>query len=55
MGSGSIPLKEIVTALEAGGYRGYYDVELIGEEIEATDYHDLLAQSKRAFDDLLPE
>jgi sugar phosphate isomerase/epimerase len=55
LGSGSIPLKEIVTALEAGGYRGYYDVELIGEEIEATDYHDLLAQSKRAFDDLLPE
>ena len=54
LGSGSIPLKEIVTALEAGGYRGHYDVELIGEEIEATDYQDLLKQSKRAFEDLLP-
>lgn len=53
LGEGAFPLREIVAALSAGGYRGYYDVELIGEEIEACDYEELLRQSRRAFADLL--
>jgi sugar phosphate isomerase/epimerase len=53
LGQGSIPLHAIVAALRRGGYDGFYDVELIGEEIESSDYRDLLAQSKRSAEELL--
>ena len=53
LGEGTIPLKQIVAALKAAGYDGYYDVELLGEEIEAADNHDLLEHAKQAFDDLV--
>lgn len=49
LGNGKVPLKQIVATLSAAGYDGYYDVELMGEEIEITDYRDLLEQSKQAF------
>ena len=52
LGEGSIPLKRIVAALSSAGYDGYYDVELMGEEIEVADYRDLLEQSKHAFTQL---
>lgn len=47
LGEGQVPLEAMLAALAAAGYEGYYDVELIGEEIENTDYHDLLGQSRR--------
>jgi sugar phosphate isomerase/epimerase len=53
LGEGVIPLKEIISALEQAGYDGFYDVELIGEDIETADYYELLAQSKQAFSQLL--
>lgn len=49
LGEGTIPLAAIVSALESSGYRGYYDVELMGEEIEVVDYHDLLEHAKQAY------
>jgi sugar phosphate isomerase/epimerase len=49
LGEGAIPLSEIVAAFEKSGYRGYYDVELMGEEIEAADYRELLEHSRQAF------
>ncbi len=49
LGEGNIPLGQIVDALSAAGYDGYYDVELLGEEIEASDYHELLEHAKQAF------
>jgi sugar phosphate isomerase/epimerase len=49
LGEGSIRLKEIVAALKAAGYDGYYAVELLGEEIETTDYLSLLEHAKTAF------
>lgn len=45
LGDGSIPLAEIVRVLRRAGYDGYFEVELMGEEIEACDYRDLLRQS----------
>lgn len=48
LGQGVLPLREIVAALRAGGYDGYYDVELLGEEIESVDYRELIANAKRA-------
>jgi len=53
LGEGNLPLAEIVAALKDGGYDGYYDVELLGEEIETSDYHDLLEHAKAAFKQLV--
>jgi sugar phosphate isomerase/epimerase len=52
LGEGLIPLKEIVSALLRSGYDGFFEVELMGEEIEAADYNDLLAQSQKVFQEL---
>jgi sugar phosphate isomerase/epimerase len=49
LGDGVVPLAEIVAALKTGGYDGYYDVELIGEELETADYSALLVHAKEAF------
>jgi hypothetical protein len=38
-----------VEALSAGGYRGYFEVKLIGEDVEAFDYRDLILHSKTMF------
>lgn len=53
LGQGVVPLKEIVAALRAAGYNGYYDVELLGEAIEPADYRSLLEHAKEAFTSLL--
>ena len=34
------------------GYDGYYDIELMGEDTESVEYHELLAHSQAAFTDL---
>jgi sugar phosphate isomerase/epimerase len=52
LGEGVLPLATIVSALRDGGYQGYFDVELMGEEIESSSYHQLLAGSRAAFDRL---
>lgn len=53
LGEGSVPLGQIVEAFKAAGYDGFYDVELLGEEIETIGYHQLLEHAKQAFDDLV--
>ncbi|HEX7448599.1 MAG TPA: sugar phosphate isomerase/epimerase family protein [Pirellulales bacterium] len=50
LGEGTLPLGEIVAALNSAGYTGYYDVELLGEEFETADYRELIEHSKRAFE-----
>ena len=54
LGEGNLPLADVVRTLEESGYQGFYDIELIGEEIERSDYQQLVAQSKQAFEKLLP-
>ena len=53
LGEGVVPLAAITAALQAAGYDGYYDVELLGEELEAADYVSLLEHAKTAFAGLL--
>jgi sugar phosphate isomerase/epimerase len=55
LGEGILPLSEIVGALKAAGYDGFYDVELLGEDVEASDYHSLLAHARTAYADLVGE
>jgi sugar phosphate isomerase/epimerase len=52
LGEGFIPLRDLVRALNQAGYRGFFEVELMGEEIEAADYRDLLGQTRATFDRL---
>ena len=53
LGDGIVPLAEVIAALSATGYDGDYDVELIGREIEATDYRELLRHSKAEYEKLI--
>lgn len=53
LGQGVLPLREIVTALRKAGYQGYFDVELIGEEIEASDYHALIEHTRSKYQELI--
>jgi sugar phosphate isomerase/epimerase len=53
LGEGNLPLREIVEVLKSMGYDGYYDIELMGEDLEDLDYMDLIVHSKHAFDDLI--
>jgi sugar phosphate isomerase/epimerase len=53
LGTGKVPLQEIVAAIEDTGYAGCYDVELLGEEIESGCYRRLIADSKATFEELL--
>jgi sugar phosphate isomerase/epimerase len=49
LGTGILPLAEIVGALAVGGFRGDYDVELFGEDVEWLDYAELISHSQRMF------
>ena len=52
LGSGRVPLLGIVTTLQDAGYSGAFDVKLMGQEIEGTDYWQLLEHSQTAFFEL---
>jgi sugar phosphate isomerase/epimerase len=54
LGKGTLPLRQIVAALQEAGYNGDYDVELMGEEIERMCYRELLRDCRQAFAELLP-
>jgi sugar phosphate isomerase/epimerase len=47
LGEGTIPLSDIVAGLMQEGYDGYYEVELLGEDVEADDYEMLLNHSRQ--------
>ena len=53
LGEGNLPLRDIIATLKSAGYNGYYDVELMGEDIEASGYVELLQHSKAAFEKLI--
>jgi sugar phosphate isomerase/epimerase len=49
LGEGVIPLREILSAIEATGYRGYYDVEIMSEQVWAMDPREVLDALKAGF------
>ncbi len=53
LGDGNLPLGQLVRAFVQSGYEGDFDVELMGEDIEASDYRDLIAHSHDAVAHLL--
>ena len=52
LGQGTVPLKEIIGALMSAGYAGDFDVELMGQEIETSNYAKLISHAKRTFEGL---
>ncbi len=48
LGHGFLPLPEILQSFQRGGYTGYYEVELLGEELEHFSYHHVLTQARQA-------
>ena len=50
LGKGNVPWREIVEALSGAGYDGYYDIELLGEDVEQEDYEQLIRCSKAALE-----
>ena len=53
LGQGVVPLSEIISQLLEAGYEGDFDVELVGQDIELSDYCNLLSTSRQAFAALL--
>ena len=49
LGKGILPLRAIFRALERGGYRGWYEVEIISDDLEALGYERALQQTRAAF------
>ena len=53
LGEGELPLQTILGALLDAGYQGDYDIELLGEDVEPTDYDELIDHSKQVFRSLI--
>lgn len=54
LGAGDIPLPGIIDALESSGYRGAYEIELMGPRIEPPVYADAVRRSVDYLENLLP-
>lgn len=52
LGEGRVPLREIVGLLLAGGYDGYLEAEVLGEEVEHLSYEHVLAHTHRFLTEL---
>jgi sugar phosphate isomerase/epimerase len=47
LGEGIVPVREIVNGLRGAGFNGFFDVELLGEDVEQIAYVDILEHSQR--------
>jgi len=54
-GDGVIPLREIVGAVERTGYDGLYEVEIMSDDLWASDYDHLLERCRAGLRDILCE
>jgi sugar phosphate isomerase/epimerase len=50
LGTGTVPLTDVLQTLQAIGYEGYCEVELMGPSMESLEYDEVLQQSKQFFD-----
>ncbi len=53
LGKGILPLPALFRALEAGGYRGWYEVEIVSDDLERMGYERALRHTRAAFARLL--
>lgn len=50
LGQGDIPLTEIMGSLEQAGYQGFYDIQILSEEVWNSNYGAVLKQCQAEFD-----
>ena len=53
LGRGILPLRALLRALERGGYRGWYEVEIISDDLERMGYERALRRTRAAFSRLI--
>lgn len=53
LGEGVVPLECMIRGLLSAGYDGYFDIELMGVDIELSDYHEVIRRSKQWLDSLI--
>ena len=53
LGTGVLPIRDLIAALVAGGFQGFFDVELMGEDVEDVDYGRILHHAKMALTELI--
>jgi sugar phosphate isomerase/epimerase len=49
LGRGVLPLRRLFRALERAGYRGWYEAEIISDDLEAMGYERALRHIRAAF------
>jgi sugar phosphate isomerase/epimerase len=49
LGRGILPLADILRTLERGGYRGWYEVEIISDDVERMGYERALKRTRASF------
>ncbi len=49
MGEGIIPVKRIIKDIKDTGYEGFFDIEILSEELASADYTVLIERIKRSF------
>jgi sugar phosphate isomerase/epimerase len=54
LGEGILPLPRIVHDLLDGGYEGYWEVELLGEDVECLSYDQILRRCRNWAGNLVP-
>jgi len=47
LGHGRVPLSTIVSLFQAGGYRGFYEIEIVGREVEHLQYEQIIGQARQ--------
>lgn len=52
LGDGVIPLSDFVRALDEAGFDGFYDIEILSDELWQSDYRELLQNCRKRFDAL---
>ncbi len=52
LGDGDVPLRRICRALSESGYRGWYDIELVGPKIEAEGYESVVPRAMQRFEEI---
>ncbi|QDV26180.1 sugar phosphate isomerase/epimerase family protein [Aureliella helgolandensis] len=48
LGHGRVPLANIVSTFQKNGYRGFYEIEVVGQDVEHLKYEQILGQSRQA-------
>lgn len=47
LGHGHVPLPDIVSKFQDAGYDGFYEIEIVGQEVEHLNYEQILGEAKQ--------